>query len=125
MKTRKTRVYVAGPYSAGDTVENVRAAVKIANNLMDAGFLPFTPHLSHLHHIISPRNYEDWLKYDFDWLEVCDVLYRFSVVSEGGSVVPSPGADREVDFARERNIPVVYTMRELYALMDPITAVEM
>ena len=42
-------VYVAGPYSQGDPVENVAAAVHFASMLMDRGWAwPLVPHLTHL-----------------------------------------------------------------------------
>lgn len=98
------RVYVAGPYSGGDTPLNIRAAVLAASRLMDAGHAPFCPHLTGIWQMISPKDYEQWLDYDFKWVEVCDALVRLPGAS--------PGADREVDLAKRLKIPVYYGVRE-------------
>lgn len=99
------RIYVAGPYSQGDVVINVRQAVIAADMLRNAGFTPFVPHLSHLWHTISPRPYEDWLAMDLEWLEVCDALLRLPGESKG--------ADMEVVRAMTLEIPVFYDMTAL------------
>ena len=95
-----TYVYIAGPYTGGDSVVNVRAAVEAGQAVLAAGFIPFVPHLYHLWHTIKPGNYEQWMRLDFAWLERCDVLIRLP-----GN---SPGADREVARAKELGIPVYY-----------------
>lgn len=100
---RKDRVYVSGPYSFGDQAENVRIAVEAADALLDAGLAPYVPHLWHFWAIHSPRGYEEWMRLDFAFLPVCNVLLRI----EGHS----PGADREEDGARRLGIPVVPQFR--------------
>jgi len=99
------RVYIAGPYTQGDPVVNVRRAVHVADALLDAGLLPFVPHLSHLWHLIHPRPYEDWLAYDLGWLAACDVLLRLPGESKG--------ADVEVQKARRLGLPVFYDAEAL------------
>jgi hypothetical protein len=91
------RIYVAGPITRGDQFLNVRAAVLVAEQLRSLGFAPFVPHISALWHIIAPVSYEDWLAYDFSWIDVCDGLLR----------IPgdSPGADREWEYAQSINKP--------------------
>ena len=98
------RVYIAGPYTHGDVAQNVRAAIDAANQLMDAGHQPFTPHLSHFHHLVHPRDYEDWLALDLAWLPVCEAL----VVLPGYS----PGTQREIVAAAERGIPTYLSVQE-------------
>lgn len=90
---RKVRVYVAGPYSKPDPVENSNRAIRVCTDLLDAGYAPFCPHLSLAWHLVTPRPYETWLEYDFEWIRACDVLYRLSGESKG--------ADREEVFAKE------------------------
>lgn len=92
------RVYVAGPYTNGDKLENTMKAMNAAQLLMDAGCYPYVPHMSHFLEAEKSRDYEFWLAMDFAFLEVCDALVRLSG--------HSPGADREVQFANERHIPV-------------------
>jgi hypothetical protein len=99
------RVYVAGPYSRGDIVLNIREALFHADWLMAAGYIPFVPHLTGFWHLCFPRAYESWLAYDMEWLRVCDALLRMSG--------ESPGADREVAEAQRLGIPVFYSVPEL------------
>lgn len=82
------RVYIAGPYSKGDTVINVRIAIQAADQVLALGHYPFVPHLTMLWHAISPKDYEDWLQIDMVWLRQCNCLIRL----EG----ESSGADKEV-----------------------------
>jgi hypothetical protein len=91
-------VYVAAPYSKGDVEENVRVAITAAHTLMDAGYAPYCPHLSHYMHLQRPRDYEDWMALDFVWLTACNALVRLPGESSG--------ADREVEFAKGYGIPV-------------------
>lgn len=73
---RPTIVYLAGPYSKGDVMMNMRAAMNTARTLMDRGFVVFLPHLSGFQHLVDPRPYDDWLDYDYKVILCCDVLYR-------------------------------------------------
>ncbi len=41
------RVYVAGPYTIGNQILNVRQAVLTGTKLLDLGFAPYIPHLNH------------------------------------------------------------------------------
>lgn len=91
-------IYVAGPIAKPDPGENINKALKVADELFLHGFAPFIPHLSYLWHIASPKHYEGWMSLDFAWIERCDGLLR--IPGE------SPGADREVKFARDRGIPI-------------------
>ncbi|MBC8273418.1 MAG: DUF1937 family protein [Chloroflexi bacterium] len=99
------KVYVAGPYTKGDVVVNVRRAVLAAEELIKRGHVPFVPHLTHLWHLISPHPIEFWFTYDNHWLDSCDCLLRLA----GDSV----GADKEVALAERQGIPVFYDMDEL------------
>ena len=93
------KVYIAGPYTHGDPAANVSAAMEMFHILADGGHFPHCPHLSHFLHIQQPRDYEFWMRQDFTWLDVCDVVVRL--------LGKSPGADREVERAKGRNIPVL------------------
>lgn len=94
------RVYVAGPYTKGDVVVNVRNAVLAGDELFEAGHTPYVPHLTHLWHTIRPRPWEDWLRLDLQWIEQCDALVRLAG--------ESAGADCEVAHAVKLGIPVWY-----------------
>lgn len=99
------RIYIAGPITKGDYMINVRKAIDAAHALREHGLVPFVPHLSALWHLAYPRDYEDWMEYDFVWVRQCHALYR--VPGE------SSGADREMEHARQFNIPVFVDMADL------------
>jgi len=94
----KPILYIAGPYTKGDVVVNVRKAISIASVARRRGWLPFCPHLFHLWHMVDPHHYTYWTDMDLEWLELADALYRL-----GGE---SSGADIEVAAAQARGIPV-------------------
>ena len=97
MSTPKPMVYVAGPIT-GDPFGCVRQAAEAFDRLRHAGCVPFLPQLSVIHEMVSPRPYETWMAHDFDVIAKCDALVRLPGAS--------PGADREVAFARSLTMPV-------------------
>ena len=101
----KPLVYVAGPYTKPDPVENINTAIRYADQVLDVGAVPVIPHLSGFWHLVSPKPYEQWLEIDLDYLYRCDVVFRFPGESSG--------ADAEVVEAERRGIPVVYSLSEL------------
>lgn len=100
----KPVVYLAGPYSNPDPIENMHNAIKLADKLMDI-CVPLVPHLTGIWHMISPKPYEQWLALDLAHMARCDVVFRF-----GGQ---SSGADAEVAKAQANNQPVVFSEGEL------------
>lgn len=94
------RVYVAGPYTIGDTIENVKRVIDVADVLVHLGYAPYVPHLNHFWHFVKPHPYKTWMALSMEWLTACESLIRI----EG----PSPGADDEVRMALKLNIPVYY-----------------
>jgi len=102
---RPKRVYIAGPYTLGDTAENVGNAILAANELAEYGFIPFVPHLTHLWHFLCPHPVEFWYAYDNTWLKLCDCLLRLPGESSG--------SDAEVALAEELGIPVYYSIEEV------------
>ena len=101
----KFKVYIASPYTIGDAGSNVKKQMDCAHLLMDCGFIPFAPLMSHFLHMNRPRPYEEWMEWDFEWVKSCDALLRLSGTS--------PGADREIFCAETNNIPVFYTLDSL------------
>ena len=108
-------VYIAAPYSS-DPERNTQEAIEVMHELMDSGFAPFCPHLSHYAHSQRERLYEDWLELDDEFLAKCDVLLRLPG--------ESPGADREVALAESLGIPVVYSVRDLCELRSQHSGVD-
>lgn len=101
-------VYVAAPYTKPDPVENTHKLIRAVDGLIDAGFVtPIAPHLTMLWHVVSPRPLEFWYAYDLATLARCDALYRLPG--------DSTGADREVEFARSRGMPVFMSEANLNA----------
>lgn len=98
-------VYIAGPYTKGDVVVNVKNAVMMGNNLRALGFTPFIPHLTMFWQLIQPHDIEYWYAYDMEWLEKCDAVFRLSGESKG--------AEAETERAFELGIPVFMSVLEL------------
>jgi hypothetical protein len=100
------RVYIAAPYSS-DPISNTVRAMEAAHALLDAGFHPFVPHLSHFLEKHRHRPYRDWMDLDFAWLRVSEAVLRLPG--------ESPGADEEVTLARALGIPVFESVEALIA----------
>ena len=97
----KPLVYVAGPYTNPDPMENIHDAVKVGNRLYEeVGVTPIIPHLTGMWHLITPRPYQFWLDYDLEIMRRCDAVYRFPGESSG--------ADAEVAEAQRLGIPVFF-----------------
>lgn len=92
-------IYLAGPYTNPDPVENIHRAIKIADGLLDV-CVPVIPHLTGFWHVVSPKPYEEWLRIDLVLMHRCDAVYRFDGASSG--------ADNEVAEAEEAGLPVFY-----------------
>lgn len=108
------KVYIAGPYSRSvqypDMAVNVRRAILAADVVLVHGDVPFVPHLTHFWHLLSPKEYEVWLRYDKQWLLACDALLRL----DGDS----PGADREEEWATAAGMVVWHGLTEYLCPKD-------
>lgn len=103
----KPLVYVAGPYSHPDPVENTNTAIRWGDRLMgDSLVVPLIPHLSLAWHFVSPHPETFWYEYDLHLLMRCNALLRIPGMSTG--------ADMEVGFANDHDIPVFYGITSLY-----------
>lgn len=98
-------VYIASPYTKGNKLENVKKSFDVALELIDLGFAPYAPLYSHYLEERSPRPYETWTKLDNEWVLRCNCLLRLPGESSG--------ADKEVELAKEIQIPVFYSVTEL------------
>lgn len=106
----KKKIYVAGPYSKGDTAVNVRNAYVIAEELVKLECAPYVPHATHFWHLIFPHEYEFWLKLDLEYLPICDAIYRFPGESNG--------ADDEVKEAQRLGMKVLYSMDDVKQYLE-------
>lgn len=48
-------VYIASPYSGGNTNRNVLEAMRVGMLILDTGHVPFVPHLCHFWDVSFPR----------------------------------------------------------------------
>lgn len=88
-------VYVAHPIGK-DPIGNARKAFSFADSI--AHFcVPIVPD-NPAWELAYPKTYEEWMKRDLDLVVGCDALFRMPG--------ESPGADREVAYARDAGIPV-------------------
>lgn len=104
----RKKVYIASPYTIGDVAANVGAQIHAANALINLGFAPFAPLLSHFQHLVHPQPYDVWMELDLLWLKQCDYVLRLPGESKG--------ADMEVECAKENNIPVFTSIGDLRSI---------
>lgn len=79
----KPLVYIAGPYTHPDPVENTHKAVRAAEQIEALGCDVVIPHLSLLWHAISPAPIERWYERDLAVMHRCDALVRLPGKSTG------------------------------------------
>ena len=96
---RPELVYVAGPYTHDDPVDNTRDAIFCGHALFDRGNVAFVPHLSMFEHFVNPKPYTYWIERGIRCVEVCDRVVRLPG--------PSSGADKECEHAAALDIPVL------------------
>jgi hypothetical protein len=98
-------VYIASPYTIGDKEDNVLRQIDAADEIMNMGYCPIVPLFTHYQDKIHPREYNDWMKIDFEKIIRSDVVLRLPGISKG--------ADKEVAFAKARGKSVFYSLEEL------------
>ena len=76
-------VYVAGPYTNPDPVDNTRVAIDVGWEIHDLGGFPHIPHLSMFQHFQRSMPLEFWYEYDIELLRICDVMIRIPGASSG------------------------------------------
>lgn len=116
-KNNKPTVYIASPYTKGDSAMNAHYQCKIFDRLMgDGKVLPVAPLWSHFQHILFPRAYKDWIDYDQAMLKLYDCCLRLNVDLPHVSYKEnnSAGADAEVETFKKNGKPVFYSIEELY-----------
>lgn len=99
------RVYIAGPYTLPEPIENVRRAILAADEVLALGHTPFVPHLNFAWNLVSPKPPATWYAMDLVWLSCCDAVLRLP----GASV----GAEAEVALANRLGLPVYASVAEI------------
>jgi hypothetical protein len=103
---RHDLIYIAGPYTKGDPVENTRNATAVGKHIYArTGAGVIIPHLSLLAHMAFPEPPDFWYGFDLAILSHCTHLLRLPGESWG--------ADQEVKRAHELGIPVFLDMGKL------------
>ena len=103
----RKRIYVAGPLSS-DPLVNTAHAIKAGQELIEAGFAPYVPHLTQYWEALyypGVNSWETWLEIDLPWVSKADAVLRLPG--------ESPGADREVALAYRLDIPVFHDIQHL------------
>ena len=102
----RPRIYVAGS-RADDAhcLPSLREVIRVQVELIKAGFAPYCPRLIHG---LDPGNTASaalWLEMDLPWLRVAAAVLRLASTSRD--------ADREERFARQKGVPVFFTLENL------------
>jgi len=103
-------VFVSAPYShpiKQVTDMRVRAVAKYCAELLKNGtscLTPITAGTCILEHTKLPSDFEFWKKMSFDMLEVCNEMHV--IMLEGWN--ESTGVAAEIEFAKSRNIPIIF-----------------
>ena len=118
---RKPTVYIASPYTKGDVALNANFQCKIFDELLGGGrVLPVAPLWSHFQHLLFPRPYEDWIRYDQEMLRLYDCCLRLTATNPAlnYSQAESKGADAEVESFKSMGKPVFTSTQELYKWVE-------
>lgn len=110
---KEIKVYIASPYSHDWMPTNIRRQFKASDELMNLGYWPYVPLLTHFMELYSHREEKKWLELDFVFLKTCDTVLRLKPVDKNGVQIPSAGADLEEELAHKEGIPVFYSIKEL------------
>ena len=110
-------IYISGPLSTGDLIQNMRNAAEAAQTILDHGGAPYVPHLQSVtwqmfmgSRVGGVKDYDVWLPIDFEFVRRSDAVYRMPGYSWGG--------DREVEDAQAHGVPVFYTMSDVLMFLQ-------
>lgn len=106
------RIYIAAPYQAEniDLIQaNIDKVLTIAVRLTKGGYSVFVPHLTHYIDLKAKEmgieiDNNTWVELDLAWLVQSDVMLVLGL---------SPGVEREIEFALEHKILVIWDLNKL------------
>lgn len=107
-------IYIAGKITAPtdyEVISNVNAGIDAGNKVMALGHNVIVPHLSYFQQKRMKKRPDKywWYKYDFKMIDVCDAIVVISI---------SQGVKGEIEYAKQRGIPVYYHVSDLPFLTD-------
>jgi hypothetical protein len=111
----KLKIYIAGPLSAPTKhgmLDNIQKAFDVALEIAKKGHIFYLPHLSFFFDEYAQEKevslpWEYWMEFDKYWIEQSDALFFI------GS---SPGADKELEWAKEMGKQIFYSLDEVEAV---------
>lgn len=104
------RVYIAGPISSDniiDSLYNIRAGIKAAVEIVDAGHDPFCPFIDFLFFLVGNKliTEKQIKQYSINWLKQCDAM----IVLDGWE--HSDGTLDEMVEAKRNEITIYHGLR--------------
>jgi hypothetical protein len=102
----RTRVYIAGPMSCGDRLDNFSQALAAFRALAQAGYAPLCPHLTFFAEPFMDLEHATWLDIDLPWVSVAHAVLRLPGYSLG--------ADRETACAAHNSLPIFHNLTTLF-----------
>ena len=112
LRTRK-RIYLSGPMTGWNILENVTRAIGVYRELIEAGFAPLCPHLNYYADQAGAIPHAVWMEIDLPWVAAADAVLR--IPGE------SPGSDIEQVRAELLGVPVFTSLAALLKHFDPDT----
>lgn len=122
------KVYVAGAYSDDNVLgvlKNIGRGETIAAELFRLGFAPFTPWHDKsfvIENWDDDFTVEQFYNYSMEWLKASDAVLIVPNIKGLKNWEDSKGTLAEIEVAKENNIPVFYTIKNLIvhrAMRDP------
>ena len=92
-------------------MENVAIAIEAGRLLIESGYSPMIPHLTHYMDPDDSLGHGIWMEVDLPWVEVAAAVLRLPGESRG--------ADIEVAHAKSLMIPVFHSLQELTYRLPP------
>lgn len=114
----KPFIYVASPYTKGDPCINTHFQMQVFDRIAKDGRVDaYVPLWSHFQHSAFPLPYEKWLEYDKSIIPRLDGVLRLNADLPDLNYFQdkSSGADGEVEWAKQHNLPVWYSIEEMYS----------
>lgn len=101
---RRLRVYLAGPISKGDRLENIHLGLRWGRRMVQDGLAPYIPHLDAFMFLgtddAGSAQWKALLEWDMEYVAQSEAVFRLPGESRG--------ADLETEHAEALGIPVYY-----------------